>query len=103
MVGVVGYGAPDELAWLGAHVAPEAVVLRVNRMEARVAAVQAGLGRAVLPDAAAERVGGLGRVPGLPSPPPCDLWLVAHRRLYQVPRVRVVWDFLAELVTTRLG
>lgn len=103
ITGDEGEGAPDEAAWTAQHIPADAVALRVNRMEARVVAVQAGLGRAVLPDAAAERIPGLVRRPVGAPPPPCDLWLVAHRRLYQVPRVRAVWDFLAELVALRLG
>ncbi len=98
-----GEGSPDEVAWAAQHIGADHVVLRVNRMEARLAAVSAGLGRALIPDAAASRVGGLVRVDGLPPAPGCDLWLVAHRRLYQVPRVRAVWDFLAEMVPTTLA
>lgn len=94
--------SPEDAAWAERHVPAEAVRLRVNRTEARVAAVQAGLGCALLPDAAARMLGGLERrAQGAPLPA-CDLWMVAHRPLYRVPRVRAVWDFLAEVVADRL-
>lgn len=96
-------GSPlEEEAWLAQHVRDGEIGLRVNRMEARFAAVQAGLGRAILPDAAGRRIPGLVRVADL-DPPACPLWLVAHTRLYGVPRVRAVWDFLAKVVPERLG
>jgi len=88
ITGEEGEGSPDEVVWLGQEVDPAAVRLRVNRMESRVAAVVAGLGRAILPNAAAAQIPGLLRLPG--EPPPCDLWLVAHRRLFVVPQVRAV-------------
>lgn len=98
-----GDGAPAEQAWIARHVPDVRAILRVNRMEARVAAVEAGLGRAALPDAAARRIPGLVRVPLPDDPPACELWIVAHRRLYGVPRVRAVWDFLVEVVLRDLG
>lgn len=101
IAGDEGEGSPVEAAWLAAQVPSERVRLRVNRMEARVAAVRAGLGRAVLPDSAAAHLGGLVRHAG--EPPSAELWLLAHRRLYPVPRVRAVWDFLVQAVGARLS
>jgi DNA-binding transcriptional LysR family regulator len=79
-------------------VAPSAtIVLRTNRTESRAAAVSAGVGAAVLPDAMASRRSGLVRLSHAPPLPPADVWLASHRGLVNVPRVRAVWEFLEEL------
>jgi DNA-binding transcriptional LysR family regulator len=87
--------APDEADWVARHVPPGQVRLVVDRMEARLAAVREGLGAALLPDVLARREG-LVRLPA-EEPPACELWLVAHRELLPVPRIRAVWDFLLSL------
>ncbi|MBI5067201.1 MAG: LysR family transcriptional regulator [Deltaproteobacteria bacterium] len=89
-------GFRAESGWLSRHVAPDQVRLRCNRLEALAAAARAGLGLALLPDAMARLAGGLTRLelPGLA--PALPLWLVAHKALLRVPRVRVVWEFLRE-------
>lgn len=86
-----------EALWAVTHVDPARVRFRANRAQAKLAAIQAGVGAGILSDALAERVGGLARV-GSPPVPGCDAWLVATRALLDVPRVRVVWDWLAEVV-----
>ncbi|MES2640634.1 MAG: LysR family transcriptional regulator [Myxococcota bacterium] len=90
-----------EAQWAARHIAEGRVRFRTNRVEAKVAAIRAGIGAGILPDALARQVPGLARVDAPEGVPGCDAWLVATRPLYDVPRVRVVWDFLAE-VTGRL-
>lgn len=87
-----------EARWLARHVSAEQVRLRCNRLEALTAAAKLGLGLALLPDALAKRVGGLVRLPLGEIVPPVPLWLVAHKALLRVPRVRAVWEFLREVI-----
>jgi hypothetical protein len=39
---------------------------------------------------------------GLPLPDPSPIFLAAHSDLGEVPRIRIVWDYLVEL-TTKYG
>ncbi len=91
-----GQGAPEEARWMGRNLPRARVVLRTNRIEAKLAAARAGLGLAILPDAMGRQFPDLVRVEAEPIPP-CDLWLVAHRGLIDVPRVRAVWEFAEQL------
>jgi DNA-binding transcriptional LysR family regulator len=92
----------EEARWLERNVPPGNVRLRCNRVEAIAAAAGHGLGLALLPDALAARTPGLVRLPGVEVGPAAPLWLVAHPALLKVPRVRVTWEFLRELVTRLL-
>lgn len=92
-----GSGGPDELRWTAKHVAAERVVLRTNRIDARLAAVRAGLGLAVLPDVVGALERGLVRVPTSEPLSPLEVWLVSHRELLDTPRIRAAWDFLDEV------
>lgn len=58
--------------------------------------MKAGVGAAILPDALAHQHPGLIRleVPGLAMA--ADVWLVGHKGLMAVPRIRAVWQFLLE-------
>ncbi len=76
-------------------------MLRTNRIDALVAAVVAGLGAAILPDALMrQRNVGLAepllKLPADDAALACGVWLVAHSALVSVPRVRAVWRFLHE-------
>lgn len=83
--------------WLAEHAAGARVVLAANSRLIQFAACKAGLGVAILPSLAA------GRDPDLVCllPPSkvlsTKLWLVVHRDLALVARVRVVMDFLAKI------
>lgn len=86
--------------WLAKHVAAEPV-LRTNSLGLQVAAVEAGLGVALLPEpyqlAAAVAPLRLSRklevsARGWPTE---ELWLVAARSVRDVPRVAAAWDALA--------
>ncbi|MGI4977923.1 MAG: LysR family transcriptional regulator [Janthinobacterium lividum] len=84
-------------AHLRAHLPEERrIAARFDTVGGLVAGVEAGLGRGLLPCFAAARRPALARL----APPidtlATDLWLLTHPDLRQVPRVRVLLDFLAE-------
>jgi DNA-binding transcriptional LysR family regulator len=93
---------PDA-AWIGAAVPETSIVLRTSSFTAQVAAVEAGLGAALISeDLVATRPQ---LVPlsftrkvasSLPPFPVGQLWLAAHRAMRSVPRVAAVWDFIVE-------
>jgi DNA-binding transcriptional LysR family regulator len=89
-------------AWLKKHAPKADVALRTSHFSSQLAAVQAGLGVALVAEPYLE---GRGLVPVRYSPalaesaaawPNDDLWLVGHRALRDVPRISVVWNFFAE-------
>jgi len=88
--------------WLAKHVPRSAIVLRTSHFTMQVAAVEAGLGAALLPPAYARvaSVAPLRHVRALATSmnelPINETWLVGHRALRAVPRVAAVWVFLVE-------
>ena len=71
--------------------------MRTNSHLAQIEAVRAGLGVALLARAIRQLDPALVELDlGLPPGPTLELWLVTPRTLAQVPRVRAVWDFLAQ-------
>jgi DNA-binding transcriptional LysR family regulator len=91
-----------EDAWIAKHVDPARVVLRTSSMDAQIQAVRAGLG-VMLIHRPFLRATGLEELPVTPTLverlhelPHGSLWLVGHRALRDVPRVRAVWDFVLE-------
>jgi DNA-binding transcriptional LysR family regulator len=91
--------------WLAKHAREIEPILRTDSFAIQLAAAAAGLGVVLVPEPSAA-YHGLSRVklgPALKGAaedwPVSDLFLVAHRALREVPRVRVVWDLLVE----RLG
>jgi DNA-binding transcriptional LysR family regulator len=97
-------GLPDA-RWITANVDAARIVLRTSSMDAQIQAARTGLGAIMVPQPFAEWIG-LDEVPlsrslakRLPPTPSGALWLVGHRALRDVPRVRAVWDFIiAELL-----
>ena len=86
--------------WVRKHAERADVVLRTSHFSAQVAAVEAGLGAALLPRIYA-RVAKVAPAPWAKSLapsvaelPPNESWLVGHRALRGVPRVAAVWSFL---------
>jgi DNA-binding transcriptional LysR family regulator len=80
-----------EAQWLARHAAGGRIALRTNGLAGQLAAVRAGFGKAVLPRWFAEE-SGLAACPP-PAPPPVrEAWLVVHRDLKDVPRVRALTD-----------
>lgn len=98
----VEYGGNNFAAWLAKHAAGVEPVLRTPSLEVQLAAVEAGLGAAVLPRFY-RALRGLVEVP-LTGPlaaaaedlPRVPVWLVGHRALRGVPRIAVVWNYLVE-------
>ncbi|HEV3189828.1 MAG TPA: LysR family transcriptional regulator, partial [Polyangiaceae bacterium] len=73
------------------------IAFRANDPEALVSAATAGLGLAAVPCLLGDAQPSLVRVKALGFGR-CDLFLVAHEQLRRTPRVRVVSDFIAELL-----
>ncbi|MBL8250870.1 MAG: LysR family transcriptional regulator [Candidatus Competibacter sp.] len=88
-----------EYRWMERRIAPERIVLRLNNLAQKIAAVEAGHGLAPLLCFLAERESALVR---LTEPEPLfdtDIWLLGHPDLRQVARVRAVMDFIVQCAT----
>jgi DNA-binding transcriptional LysR family regulator len=92
----VDYTVIPQVPWLREVAAGATVVLRSNSAMTRRAAAVSGAGIALLPSILADLDPGLVRVPS-EVPPKQDLWLVTHRDLARVPRIRATLEFLADL------
>jgi len=97
----IGYGEQlrhlEESCWLEALAGDARFVLRSDDTHTRLAAADAALGLAVLPHILAQRSSQLQRVLETEEVPSKPLWLVVHRDLRHLARVRAVLDWLAEL------
>ena len=93
------HGAPEN-RWLLEHVPPGQVVLQSDSATARRVAAESGLGIAILPSVILEGNDRLVPILRDVKLPPRDIWLIYHRDLKDVQRVRVVRDFLASLFRT---
>ena len=87
--------------WIAQHAPNAPKPLRTNHFASQIAAAQAGVGLALLPAPYAKL---RQLVPARTTKkltassqewPRSELWLIAHRVLRDVPRVAVVWSFLA--------
>ncbi|MFO7564908.1 MAG: LysR family transcriptional regulator [Enhygromyxa sp.] len=94
-------GLPDA-RWITANVDARRVVLRTSSMDAQIQAARTGLGALLIARPFVGHIG-LDEVPlsrgltrRLPATPSGALWLVGHRALRDVPRIRAVWDFIVE-------
>jgi len=83
--------------WLAEHARASRVALHVNSTRLLHAACVAGLGLAILPCFGGDNDPSLVCVVPPEEVQTLDLWLVVHRDLATVPRVRAVMDFLVEL------
>ena len=94
-----GIGAARWLAKHGRHTEP---VVRSDSLAVQLAAVAAGVGVALMPEPSVRHYGlvqpKVARVlhEAASEWPQDELYLVTHRALQTVPRVRVVWDLLLE-------
>jgi DNA-binding transcriptional LysR family regulator len=87
-----------EVKWSRSLTAGARVAARMQTWQGRLAAVEAGAGIAVLPcflGDASKLVRRLGKPSDILHH---DLWLLVHRELRQVARIRVVYDFVIALV-----
>jgi len=88
--------------WIASNVRAPSIALRTSDFTAQLAAAVSGLGIVLAPHAFAVKTGlePVRFAPALAAStegwPSDDLWLVGHRALRDVPRVAVVWTFLAE-------
>ena len=91
--------------WLATHLRGADPVVRSDSLSVQFGVVRAGVGVALLPEPSLEHYGlvpvkiGAALRPAAAEWPVDDLYMVTHRALRQVPRVRAVWDLLLE----RLG
>ena len=94
--------------WLATHARGAEPVVRSDSLRLQLALVQKGVGVALVPEPSASHYA---LVPVKTSAalreavgawPSDELFLVTHRALRQVPRVRVVWDLLVGRVGERL-
>ena len=74
--------------------------MRSDSVSSIYAATVAGVGVALLPAAVADRDGALRRVPTASSPAPREIWQAFHADVQKNRRIRVVVDFLAEVLGT---
>lgn len=84
-----------ESRWTAGQLTGAAPTVVTNSLTTMIAAVQAGLGQAVLPCYLADRQAGLRRLgnPVLQR----DLWMVVQADVARLPRVRVVGDWLIQV------
>lgn len=90
--------------WVATHTGGDPVV-RSDSLRVQIAVVAAGLGAAMLPGPSVPFYGlvPVKLAPKLqresPLPPASPLYLLTHRALRNVPRVKAVWEFLLEQLT----
>jgi DNA-binding transcriptional LysR family regulator len=84
--------------WIAPRLQGARVALRSDSVSSIYAATVAGLGVALLPIAIAGRDETLRRVKTSTSPAPRVIWQAVHADLKRSARVRVVLDFIAEIV-----
>jgi DNA-binding transcriptional LysR family regulator len=100
----IGWGEPGELdAWITEHGLPPAkeVVWRVDGMEGQIAMVKAGLGITAIPCPLADAEPDLVRVYPDKSWPNRDIWVLTHKDLMPSPRIRTLFNFLADELHSR--
>jgi DNA-binding transcriptional LysR family regulator len=96
----IGYdeGLADlpEAVWLARHGGGRRIAFRSNSVQAQLAAAKAGFGAALLP---VWLVAGETDLVALPMAEPLtrEVWLVLHRDMKDVPRVRAVIEHLVAL------
>ena len=97
----IGYGEllkdHAECRWLEALVSPIRYVLRSDNIPNRIGAASSGAGIAVLPHLLIRDTKLVRILPEL-APPSRTIWLVVHRDLRDVARIRVVLEFLTEII-----
>lgn len=86
-----------EFEWLKANVR-KAPVLKVNDYGLVIEAVVQGIGAAIVSKSFLSLYPELREVQlDVPELPPQELWIVTHKMLRNVPRIRAVWDALEEM------
>ena len=88
-----------EHQWLESLRGSRGYALRANTLALQRDAVRMGLGLAVLPHFMAAGDALLERLSYEAGPPPRGIWLVVHPDVRRSPRVRLIADLVAEVVT----
>lgn len=89
-----GFPENDTVLWLRRQIGDSVPVFSTNPASARLAAARMGIGIALVPCMVAEGVTGMVRVLPDEAIPGVDLWLLVHRDLVRIARVRAVLDFI---------
>jgi DNA-binding transcriptional LysR family regulator len=89
-----------ENAWFQPRIARARIAMRSDSVSSIYAAAVAGVGLALLHAVVADRDMALRRVPTASSPAPREIWQAVHADMQKNKRVRVVLDFLAEVLGT---
>lgn len=87
-----------EALWLARRFGNARLALRCNDYVGQIAAARAGYGVAVLPHFLAVGDPALVEVRLLEQAPPRELWLLTRHDVQKTPRIRVVADFLFDLI-----
>jgi DNA-binding transcriptional LysR family regulator len=93
--------------WLQAHARDVEPVLRSDSLRAQLSALASGVGVGLAPEPSVQHYGLVPLKLGAPlreaaaQLPADELFLVTHRALRDVPRVRAVWDLLVEKIGQR--
>ncbi len=74
------------------------LALRCNSLTGQIAAARAGFGVALLPRFLAANDPSLVEVSLSKAPPARELWLLSRRDVRSIPRIRVVADFLVDII-----
>ena len=97
----IGYGEQlrhlEESCWLESITKGARYLLRSDDTHTRLAAAESGVGLAVLPHVLVQRSSQLQRVLETEDAPPKTIWLVMHRDLRHMARIRAVLDWLDEV------
>jgi DNA-binding transcriptional LysR family regulator len=95
--------------WLARHAPGAEPVVRSDSLTLQIALARRGVGVALVPEPSMAHFGlvpvktGAGLREDAEAWPSDELFLVTHRALRQVPRVRVVWDLFADRIDRHLG
>lgn len=97
----IGYGEQlrhlEESCWLESITKGARYLLRSDDTHTRLAAAESGVGLAVLPHVLVQRSSQLQRILETEDAPPKTIWLVVHRDLRHMARIRAVFDWLDEV------
>ncbi len=89
-------GRFSETRWVDTHIQPTRT-MRVSVWNALFSAAKQGLGAAVLAPMVADAAGLVPVASHLPPPPSREVYLVVHRALRHVPRIRALLDWITEV------
>jgi len=95
--------------WLAKHVREADPVVRSDSLRVQISVVAAGVGAALFPQPSLAHYGlvplkiGAALAPAADEWPADELYLVTHRALRNVPRVRAVWELLVARLAEKGG